>query len=196
MSYLKVIIIFLLLQAQALALSPAQEMWVRNIEQYLNGINTLTAEFLQIDVMGEPSTGNLYLSRPGKLRWEYHKPVPILVVINGSLLTYYDQELKQTSHGSAHNNLIGFLARQNIAFNKDVLVQNATLKFGVITLEIRQTAKDRKDKINLIFNEQPLYLKKMEIIDEMGNITSIVLSKIKYGSKLDPELFRANQLKK
>jgi outer membrane lipoprotein-sorting protein len=120
--------------------------------------------------------------------------VPILLIVNGSLLTYYDQELDQTSHSSAHNNLIGVLARKNIKFDGDLIVKNITLKAKIITLEIVQRAKDRKDKINLIFNEKPLNIKKIEIIDELGNITSIILNKLQFGLKLDNKLFKTSTL--
>ncbi len=184
--------LFLAMTFPAYGLSSQQQSLLQNIEKYLNGITTLTAKFLQIDATGESSTGDLYILRPGKLRWEYHQPIPILVVVNGSLLSYYDQELKQTSHGSSNNNLVGFLARKNISFNQDVVVKDVILKSGAIKVKINQAAHN----INLIFNDKPIYLKKMEIFDEMGNITSIALSEITHGIKLDPALFKANQLKK
>jgi outer membrane lipoprotein-sorting protein len=189
--YVCIIIVFFI-SISAHGLNNQQQTLVNNIQKYLNSIDTLTAKFLQVDVNGDSSTGDLYLLRPGKLRWEYHHPIPILVVVNGSLLTYYDQELKQVSHGSANNNLAGFLARKEITFNKDVTVQDVVVKAGTIKIKITQEA----NSINLIFNEAPIYLKKMEIFDEMGNITSIILSDVKLGVKLDGALFKANQLKK
>jgi outer membrane lipoprotein-sorting protein len=172
----------------------AQASVIDNIEKYLNNISSLTADFIQIDASGESSTGILYILRPGKLRWQYHPPVPILIVVNDSLLTYYDFELKQVSNASAANNMIGFLARKNISFTKDVKVTDIIANAGSIRINLTQLAKDRNEKINLIFNQDPILIKKIEIIDEAGNFTSITLNNVKYGVKIDPKLFYANQL--
>jgi outer membrane lipoprotein-sorting protein len=172
----------------------AQASIVNNIEKYLNNIDSLTADFMQVDASGESSTGILYILRPGKLRWQYNPPVPILIVVNDSLLTYYDFELKQVSNSSAAGNMIGFLARKNISFSKDVKVTDVITNAGTVRLNISQLAKERNEKINLIFNQDPIFIKKIEIIDDAGNFTSISLSNIKYGAKIDPKLFYANQL--
>lgn len=165
-----------------------------NIEKYLNNISSLTADFIQIDSNGESSIGILSVLRPGKLRWQYNHPVPILIVVNDSLLTYYDFELKQVSHASATNNMIGFLAKKNISFSKDFIINDIVNSAGNIRLYLSQFQQDRNEKINLIFNQNPIFIKKIEILDEYGNLTSISLNNIKYGININPKIFNANQL--
>ena len=36
--------------------------------------------------------GYIYLRKPGRLRVEYDPPVPILLVADGGLLSYYDKD--------------------------------------------------------------------------------------------------------
>ena len=65
------------------------------MEDYLNGIQTLKAEFTQVGPDGEPAEGVIYMRRPGLLRVEYKPPVPVIIVGDGFLIHYHDKELGQ-----------------------------------------------------------------------------------------------------
>ena len=44
------------------------------------------------------ATGKLYMARPGKIRFEYDPPSPILLLSDGYFLRYVDKDLKQVTH--------------------------------------------------------------------------------------------------
>src|SRR3546814_9698952 len=79
-------------------LSPEDRAVVERFEAYLNSIDALEARFSQVDSQNKRATGKIYLSRPGKLRFEYDPPVPVLIVANGRFLIHYDRELKTASY--------------------------------------------------------------------------------------------------
>lgn len=188
-----IVLFFSLPFAASMAASAKEEMMVaadiKRVEDYLNSITTLTADFLQIAPDGGASTGTFTLSRPGKLRWEYNPPVPVLIVANGSLITYYDAELKQASYVSSKSSLAAFLTRKNIRFSGDVELTKTTKSAGLLKISIIQKGKKEEGELTLICNSQPLLLRKIEVIDASGQQTSITLSDIKYGVKLDKGLF-------
>src|SRR5476649_722580 len=70
----------------------------QKVQTYLNKLTTVQADFLQISPEGNESTGKFFLSRPGKMRWQYNPPVPVLIIVSGGILSYYDAELDQISH--------------------------------------------------------------------------------------------------
>ena len=49
----------------------------------LRGISTMKADFVQTDRSGQSVRGVMTLKRPGKIRFEYEKGVPMLIVSNG-----------------------------------------------------------------------------------------------------------------
>ena len=49
----------------------------------LRGISTMKADFVQTDRSGQTVRGVMTLKRPGKIRFQYEKGVPMLVVSNG-----------------------------------------------------------------------------------------------------------------
>ena len=68
------------------------------VEDYLNGLTTLKADFVQINPDGGTVTGELYYQRPDKMRLDYNPPSDILIISDGWHITYYDRRLEQASH--------------------------------------------------------------------------------------------------
>ena len=176
-------------QSTALSISGHNQIIINKIEDYLNRITTLSADFIQIDPEGNEANGKLYLSRPGKLRWQYELPTPTLIVVKNNLITYYDYELEQESHASAKNNLAAFLARPKIELHSDVKIHNFIHKAGYLQITMVKKQQSNDGMLSLIFNEVPIALKKIELTDAAGQLTSVTLHNIKQGIKLDDQLF-------
>ena len=75
------------------AQTPATEL--AQVQQHLRAVGTMTSDFAQTDRRGNTLSGQLFLKRPGKIRFQYGKNVPMLVVANGTHLTMVDYEVKQ-----------------------------------------------------------------------------------------------------
>ncbi len=95
-------------------LSAEDKKDLKRIEIYLNNMKTLRAGFLQVSSNGSLATGKLFLSRPGKMRFEYDPPAPILMIADGVFLIYIDKELEQVTHLWLDNTLVGFLVKDTL----------------------------------------------------------------------------------
>src|SRR5690606_2560383 len=69
--------------SQLAALSPDDVATVARVERYLNGIQTLQGRFVQMASNGAYAEGEIYLERPGHLRFDYDPPSPVLIIANG-----------------------------------------------------------------------------------------------------------------
>ena len=58
-----------------------------HVQTHLRGISTMTADFVQTDRQGKSLGGTLSLRQPGKIRFQYQKGVPLLIVGDGKALT-------------------------------------------------------------------------------------------------------------
>ena len=72
------------------------------LDDFFTKINTMQAAFTQqvIDDKGalrQSSSGNVFLSRPGKFRWEYAAPDKHEIVADGKNVWIYDVELDQVT---------------------------------------------------------------------------------------------------
>lgn len=180
-------------QNQFLATNSAD---IDKIEQYLNNINTLTAPFEQEDSTGGRAEGMFYLSRPGKLRWDYYPPTPILIVAKGSLVAYYDKELDEVSHVSLDNTMAGFLTRSKISFGDDgVKILGFEKDNGQIRITISQNKKEEQGNLTMVFDEKNTELLRMEVVDSIGKTTIVRFQTAVYNKPIDKSLFSLPMVK-
>ncbi len=159
------------------------------VENYLTGIRTISADFIQADPNGNISTGKFYLERPGKLRMEYAPPTPVLMVTSGGYIIYYDKELDQVSRILLDSTLVGFLAKKDIQFNDQVMITNVMHGDNILELSLVQKKHPGDGTLTLDFSENPLALHNMIVKDSSGQITTVALNNARFNLPLDQQLF-------
>ena len=173
-------------------LSAEDKKDLKRIEIYLNNMKTLRAGFLQVSSNGSLATGKLFLSRPGKMRFEYDPPAPILMVADGVFLIYIDKELEQVTHLWLDKTLVGFLVKDDISFKDDVTVTKFNKGPNIFYVTLTKTKDQEQGSITMVFSDKPLALRKWTITDPQGIETTVTLSNLESGVKIDPELFEFN----
>lgn len=163
---------------------------IARVESFLSLITTIKADFSQSSPSGEVSTGTFYLQRPGKMRWEYNPPSPILLVSNGKTITYHDAELEQINYVSLDDTLAGFLTKETLKLNTAATELVAfEVGAGSVRATIRQRAQPENGTLTIEFADKPLVMRQLVITDNAGNETKIALQNAEYGKKLDKSLF-------
>ncbi len=170
---------------------------INKIENYFNNIKYLSSIFLQESSDGSVTYGKFYLSRPGKMRIEYQEPSEIVIVVNGGVLTYQDVELEETSYLRTNSTPASFLTRKNISFfAKDIEITNISKKNDIIRVSLIKKNKKEAGEFTLVFQENPIKFLKMEVKNDMDQITAITLENHDFKSKISKKLFiiKNNQL--
>lgn len=163
---------------------------IARVEAYLATISSIVADFSQTSADGSSGTGKFFMKRPGKMRWQYNPPNPILLVSDGKTVTYYDPSLDQLSYVGVDDTLASFLAKREMKLDSD---STQLTKFEVVEGKVRATIMQRKKptegSLTLEFNDKPLELKNIIAIDATGNETRVSLDKAQFGPILDDKLF-------
>jgi len=167
----------------------AHKASLERVQGYLTNLTTLKADFTQTAPDGSLTTGTFYLKRPGKMRWEYAPPTPVLIVSNGSELVYFDKELEQVTYVPMASTMAGFLAEKNIRFDGPVGIEQLSEANGVIRITLSQREKPDEGKLTLELVDKPMLLRNMVIRDASNQVTHVALNNAKFGIKLDNELF-------
>jgi outer membrane lipoprotein-sorting protein len=163
---------------------------LRRVEVYLNDIKTITANFTQVAPDGSLTSGKLFIKRPGKMRWQYDPPTPVLMLSSGNTLTFYDYELDQTTQVPLDDTLAGFIARPNIKFDDDALrVINFREGANSIRFTILQTDKTDQGSLTLELSDNPLKIQNIIVSDAAGQMTTISLQDARYDLALDDQMF-------
>lgn len=162
---------------------------IARVEAYLDEIQSLRAKFIQIAPNGQLSEGVFSLQRPGRLRFEYDPPTPILVVGDGKWLLFYDSRLDQLSRIAIDLTPLKVLLAEEIKFDGRVGVAEVERAPGVLRLVVLDRERPGDGAVTLVFSESPLRLRQWLVRDPKGLVTSIYLSRLELNLPLDPGLF-------
>ena len=175
----------------AATLSESDRASIGHIENYLNGLKTVEARFVQISSTGDFAEGRLYISRPGRLRIEYDEPNPNLIVADGLWLIHYEKELRQATHVLLDSTPASILVDEKIALDSEAITVTAfDAAAGVHRVSVVRTEDPGEGTVTLVFDAKPLKLKKWTVVDPQGVVTTVSLQNPRFGHHLDPQLFR------
>ncbi|ABC64484.1 LolA family protein [Erythrobacter litoralis] len=160
----------------------------------LRGISTMRASFTQTDRKGQTVGGTMTLKRPGRIRFEYEKGVPLLIVSNGSSMTLVDYEVNQVQRWPIKNSPLGALLDPS----RDVKRYGKLISTGnrdVLSVEVRDPKKPEFGVITLIFLRNASapggwQLTNWVALDAQNNRTTVRLSNQRYGMSVSDATFR------
>lgn len=145
------------------------------ISRYLEGIQTMEASFIQEGPDGTTVEGSMHLKRPGKLRFDYGKDSPLLLVSDGSILTFIDNDVKQVTRWPIGDTPLGILVAKKVDLKKDLNVTRMIKGDGLLLVTVKDPKHAEQGFITLIFNAAPLELRAWEVTDSQGLKTRVTL---------------------
>ncbi len=166
----------------------------------LRAISTMTANFTQTDRNGQSVGGVLTLKRPGRIRFQYQKGVPMLIVSDGSALTFVDYQVRQVQRWPIKNSPLGALLDPN----RDVMKFGRLQPTGdpkVVSVEVRDKTHPEYGVITLVFVRNAaapggMQLSSWVSLDSQNNRTTVRLANQRYGASISDNDFRFNDPRK
>jgi len=160
----------------------------------LRGISTLRASFEQTDRSGQRVSGELTIKRPGRIRFQYEKGVPLLIVGDGKALTMIDYEVRQVQRWPIANSPLGALLDPSRDVARYGTVR-PTDNPNVLSVEVRDSKHPEYGIITLIFQRKAsapggLELSNWVALDSQNKRTSIRLTGHQYGVAVPDSAFR------
>jgi outer membrane lipoprotein-sorting protein len=163
------------------------------VQAHLQAVDTMTASFAQTDRRGQTLTGTLTLKRPGRIRFEYQKGVPMLIVGDGKAIHMIDYQVKQVQRWPIGSSPLGVLLNpgQDLSrIAKVVRNDDQTLlvsardpkrpEFGTITLGFAKVASAPAG----------LMLQGWVMLDSQNNQTIVKLSNQRFNVPVADSAFR------
>ncbi len=179
----------LLLAGAAAGAQPADPAMLAQIETYLNGIHTLKARFLQIAPDGRATRGTAWLERPGRMRFEYDPPTPLLLVAGNGLLVFHDSQLGQTSNIPLSQTPLGILLADHVQLSGPVRVTGMQRQPGMISVTLVRSSSFADGSLTLVFADNPLTLRQWTVLDAQRQETRVTLYDVQLGGRFNDTLF-------
>jgi outer membrane lipoprotein-sorting protein len=150
------------------------------VQTHLRAVDTMTANFSQTDNRGKTLTGTLSLKRPGKIRFQYEKGVPLLVVGDGKALTLIDYQVAQVSRWPIGNSPLSILLDPDRDISRFARVLPGA-PGGRVLIEGRDPRHPEFGTITIGFTQLPsapggLMLAGWTVVDAQNNRSTVVLS--------------------
>ncbi|WP_267394837.1 MULTISPECIES: outer membrane lipoprotein carrier protein LolA [unclassified Sphingomonas] len=166
------------------------------VQRHLQSLTTMTADFSQTDRNGKVLTGTFTLKKPGKLRFQYQKGVPILIVAEGGALTFIDYSVRQVQRYPIKNTPLVLLLDPD----RDITRYAKVIPTGndrVVSVEANDPKHPEAGRITLVFARDGaapagLMLQGWVALDSQNNRTTIRLSGQKFGVPVSDNTFRWN----
>ncbi|WP_428631336.1 LolA family protein [Sphingopyxis sp.] len=165
-----------------------------SVQSHLKLTTSMTADFVQTDRNGQRLNGKLTLKRPGKIRFQYQKDVPLLIVGDGSSLTVIDYEVRQVQRWPVKNSPLGALLDPDRDLTKYAKVV-PTGSNDVLSVEVKDKKRPEYGTITMVFvrdGSAPggLRLRGWVALDSQNNRTRIDLSNQKFNVAVADSAFR------
>jgi len=176
-------------EAHGAVLNDADAATLRQVEDYLNGLTSLRARFLQIAQDNATATGTMWLVRPGRIRFQYDPPSPLLLVASHGLAVLHDSKLNETNNMPVGQTPLGLLLRDKITLSGDVTVTAFSHVAGVIQITLVRTASPGDGSLTLLLEDHELALTGWTVVDAQGRETQVRLSNVVLGGSYDNSLF-------
>lgn len=178
--------------ATAQGLTAEQKADVKRVEEYFNQLTTMRSTFLQASSTGLVARGVVWMQRPGRMRFEYAPPSPVLITADGIWLTYQDNDLEQTTQIPLISSPLSVLVSDDVDLMDELVVEDVQKGSNVIRLQLRQRDDPDQGNVILTFQDKPLSLKQWIITDAQGVEVKVALLDPVFGLDLPADLWRPN----
>lgn len=172
----------------AQSLEPQKEV-IDRAEKYINDIKNLKAGFIQQNPNGSTARGNIYISRPGKMRIAYAPPSQLKIIANGTWLIQHDPVMSETSHVTLDSTPAGFLLSDNLDINGKMKVLSTESNNYEMVIVLAPKTDHNFRRLEIRFEKYPLRLDGWKIEDLQGNTTTVRLLNVTRPAELNPRLF-------
>lgn len=148
------------------------------VQTHLRAVSSMTADFAQTDRRGQTLNGTLTLKRPGRIRFEYQKGFPLLIVGDGKAINVIDYQVKRVQRWPIGNSPLSVLLNPNQDLSRiaKVIRDDAV---GVV-VQARDPRRPEFGTITLYFSRGGgpggLSLHGWRILDSQNNTTEVRLS--------------------
>lgn len=151
---------------------------------------TAKGRFTQLAPDGSVTTGDFALRRPGRMRFDYDDPTPILIVADGTTVAIEDRDLETVDRVPLASTPLGLILDDELDFENEARVTDVQRASGEIAITIEDRSGESEGQLTLYFDPANYQLTSWRALDANRQVTRVALQDIKTNVQVDPRLFR------
>ncbi|MEL6664874.1 MAG: outer-membrane lipoprotein carrier protein LolA [Pseudomonadota bacterium] len=159
----------------------------------LAAAETASGKFMQSNADGTISTGTFALNRPGRMRFDYDDPVPILIVSDGTTVAMEDSELETVDRIPIGTTPLGLILSTDLNVDQDVEVLDVLQNDERIGIRVSDASGELEGTLTMVFDKDSYDLLGWLTVDANFQTTVVDLVDVETNVRIDPRLFRLNE---
>jgi outer membrane lipoprotein-sorting protein len=168
----------------------AQQLSLAEISAYLNRLQTATGGFTQINADGTIATGQIYIKRPGRIRFEYAPPENSLVIAGGGSVAIFDPRSNAGPDRFPLNQTpLSIILARDVDLNRARMVTGHASDGTTTTVTAQDPDRPEYGSIQMVFTANPVELRQWIVTDDTGSQTTVILNDLQSGGALNDILF-------
>lgn len=174
---------------QSIVLNEEQRASLERINAFINSFQTLRGDFVQISDKGQSVRGVLMLSKPGKIRFDYAPPSPLLIVSDGKWLTIKNKIKERGDQVPLRATPLRLIVAPTIDLFAETTVLSVDEADGLTSVALA----DKKDALGghivLVYDNVQDTLQQWIIVDGKGRRTTVQFANLEKDVVLNQKLF-------
>ena len=166
---------------------------LRQVEAALAAARTVTGRFDQYNADGTLTRGSFALRRPGRMRFEYDAPTPILIVSDGTTVAMQDSELETVDRYPLASTPLGLILDEDLSFDEDVDVLRVLRSDDQILIAVEDAEGEIEGELTMVFDSASLDLLGWITLTTDLQMTRVELSDVETNVRIDPRQFRLDE---
>ena len=175
--------------AQGAALNATERDDLARVSQAMNAVHSMEGSFVQIGPEGQIDQGRFYIEKPGRMRFEYASPNPMLIVSDGRWVAVENTKLNTVDRYALWTTPLSLILGDDIDLRDKAEIVSVEHKGDELLVSAREHKAHVNGDLLLVFSEPSLALKQWTVKDAQGLLTTVAISNVKSGVALDPLLF-------
>jgi outer membrane lipoprotein-sorting protein len=178
-----------LMPPAAFALTEDERAVLADISARLSSIDTMDGEFIQFNPNGDQLQGRFFISRPGRVRFQYDPPSSVRVIADGKSVLVYDQKLQTYDIWPLSQTPLRLLLDSGLDLATTDKVTRVAVEPDLVEVELQDETRFSAGTLNLIFDRENYDLRQWTVTDQQGLQTMVALYNVETGNQLSAELF-------
>lgn len=170
-----------------------QKAELDRVSAALNAIHSMKGGFVQIDPDGSLERGKFYIQKPGRIRFEYNPPTPMLIVSDGATVAVKNTKLNTTDRYPLVSTPLDLVLSDSLDLKDNKAVTAVEHEGNSIIVKAESTDGKVQGAITLVFSDPGLELRQWTVIDPQGLATTVALRDIEKDVSLSPALFELKE---
>ncbi|NHT76064.1 outer membrane lipoprotein-sorting protein [Rhizobium sp. PP-F2F-G38] len=161
----------------------------QKIADHFASVKTMSGEFVQFGPRGEQTGGKFFISRPGRIRFNYEAPSPMRVIADGKSVVIGNQKLKTWDLYPLSKTPLNLLLSNSIDLSGKT-VRDVKEETDLITIVLGDRSIFGDSTITMMFDPKTYDLRQWTITDPQKKDTSVMIFNVKTGMPMDDAVFR------